>query len=85
MQAEVPPLDIEDDTDVTTVPKPRGTAFRRVAREELELAARALPASGLRSAILATLADRWPTPREALAWIASLQIRMKEGTDGRDR
>lgn len=42
-------------------------------RQELERAARALPQSELRSAILATLADRLPTPREALAWIASLQ------------
>lgn len=42
-------------------------------RQELERAARALPDSELRSAILATLADRLPTPREALAWIAALQ------------
>ncbi len=82
MQAEVPPLDSEDRLGVTPVPKLRSGLSRLVTREELELAARALPASGLRTAILATLSDRWPTPREALAWIATLQQRMKDGTDG---
>ena len=42
-------------------------------RERLELAARSLPESDLGSVILATLAERGPTIREALAWIALLQ------------
>ena len=85
MQAEATPLESEDRPAVLRAPTPRSRSLRMVAREELELAARALPVSGLRSAILATLADRWPTPREALAWIAALQTRLKDGTDGRDR
>jgi hypothetical protein len=44
------------------------------ARVQLERAARRLPESDLRTAILATLADREPTPREALAWAALLQL-----------
>ena len=40
-------------------------------RQELELAARSLPESELRSVILATLTERLPTPREALAWVAA--------------
>jgi hypothetical protein len=43
-------------------------------RGELERAARRLPESDLKAAILATLADREPTPREALAWAALLQL-----------
>ncbi len=85
MQAEAIPLDSDDSSGTASISKPRSRPFRTMAREELEFAARALPASGLRSAILATLAERWPTPREALAWIAALQVRMKDGTDGRDR
>lgn len=45
----------------------------RWAREGLERAARQLPESTLRSAILATLSEREPTVREAIAWIAILQ------------
>lgn len=82
MQAEAIPLISEDSPGVVPTPKLRGKISRLVAREELERAARALPASGLRTAILATLSDRWPTPREALAWIATMQRRMKDGTDG---
>lgn len=82
MQAELPPLDSDDTPAVLPVPKSRSGSLSRVAREELETAARALPASGLRAVILATLSDRWPTPRLALAWIAALQRRMKDGTDG---
>ena len=85
MQAEAALLDTVDSPGVLRVPKSRSRSLGKVAREELELAARALPVSGLRSAILATLADRWPTPREALAWIAALQTRLKDGTDGRTR
>ena len=85
MQAEANPLNSEDSPGALRVPKSRSGPVGKVAREELELAARALPVSGLRSVILATLADRWPTPREALAWIAALQTRLKDGTDGRDR
>jgi hypothetical protein len=44
-----------------------------IARGQLERAARQLPKSDLKAAILATLADREPTPREALAWVALLQ------------
>jgi hypothetical protein len=43
-------------------------------RDQLERAARQLPESDLRTVILATLADREPTPREALAWAALLQL-----------
>jgi hypothetical protein len=43
-------------------------------REQLEGAARQLPESDLKTVILATLADREPTPREALAWAALLQL-----------
>lgn len=85
MQAEAIPLNSEDSPGVTPTSKLRSRLSRLVAREELERAARALPASGLRTAILATLSDRWPTPREALAWIAGLQNRLKDGTDGGDR
>ncbi len=49
----------------------------RTARDRLELAARLLPESGLKAAILATLADREPTAREALAWAAALQARRR--------
>jgi hypothetical protein len=42
-------------------------------RHKLERAARQLPESDLKTVILATLADREPTPREALAWAALLQ------------
>jgi hypothetical protein len=42
-------------------------------RERLERAARLLPDSDLKSVILATLADREPTLREALTWTAALQ------------
>lgn len=42
---------------------------------ELERAAQRLPDSELKTVILATLADRAPTPREALAWVLSLQAR----------
>ncbi len=42
--------------------------------EQLERAARQLPDSDLKTVILATLADREPTPREALAWAALLQL-----------
>lgn len=42
-------------------------------REQLERAARSLPESDLKSAILATLSERAPTVREALAWVALLQ------------
>jgi hypothetical protein len=49
-----------------------------VARRELEEAARSLPASDLKAAILATLTDRLPTPREALAWAAGLQARRND-------
>ncbi len=82
MQAEAIPHVPDDSPGATPEPKPRGKFTRLVGREELEHAARALPVSGLRTAILATLSDRWPTPREALAWIAALQHRMKDGTDG---
>jgi hypothetical protein len=41
--------------------------------EKLERAARLLPDTDLKSAILATLGDREPTVREALAWVAALQ------------
>jgi hypothetical protein len=43
-------------------------------RDQLERAARQLPESDLKTVILATLADREPTPREALAWVALLQL-----------
>jgi hypothetical protein len=43
------------------------------AREQLERAARRLPDSDLKAAILATLSERRPTVREALAWITILQ------------
>jgi len=43
-------------------------------RDQLERAARKLPESDLKTVILATLADRDPTPREALAWAALLQL-----------
>jgi hypothetical protein len=49
----------------------------RTPRETLESAARRLPDSALKAAILATLADREPTPREALAWIAVLQTQRR--------
>jgi hypothetical protein len=42
-------------------------------RERLEELARELPHSPLRSAILATVSEREPTVREALAWVALLQ------------
>lgn len=42
-------------------------------RERLECAARSLPESDLKSVILATLAERAPTVRESLVWIALLQ------------
>jgi hypothetical protein len=42
-------------------------------RERLEELARQLPDSPLRSAILATVSEREPTVREALAWVALLQ------------
>jgi hypothetical protein len=51
-------------------PRPAGTA-----REQLELAARLLPESVLKTVILATLAEREPTPREAIAWAVLLQSR----------
>lgn len=50
-----------------------GDPGRSTRRATLEGAARLLPDSDLKSAILATLADREPTRREALAWIAALQ------------
>jgi hypothetical protein len=52
----------------------RAKQHSNIPREELERAARLLPKSDLKSAILATLADREPTPREALAWAALLQL-----------
>jgi len=42
------------------------------SRDQLERAARQLPESDLKTVILATLADREPTPREALTWVALL-------------
>jgi len=42
-------------------------------RERLVRTARSLPESDLKTAILATLAEREPTAREALVWIALLQ------------
>ena len=85
MDAEAHPLDSEDTSGVLGVPKPRGVLSRVVTREELERVARALPLSGLRLVILATVVERRPTPREALAWIAALQTRLKDGTDERNR
>ena len=65
----------------------RRPASRRSAvpvdRRELEDAARCLPASELKIMVLATLADRLPTPREALVWVAALQRPGKRGS--RDR
>ena len=46
----------------------------------LEDVARSLPESDLKAAILATLGDRPPTPREAFAWVVALQRRAKEGS-----
>jgi hypothetical protein len=47
------------------------------SRDRLVRAARQLPESDLRTVILATLADREPTPREALAWAALLQLQRR--------
>lgn len=51
-------------------------------RERLERAARLLPDSDLKTAILATLADREPTTHEAIAWIALLQARRSDSDYG---
>jgi hypothetical protein len=47
-------------------------------RERLERAARSLPESDLKTAILATLAHREPTSYEAIAWITLLQRRRQD-------
>lgn len=57
-----------------------GPSVLPVGRGELEDVARSLPESDLKAAILATLADRPPTPREAFAWVVALQRRAKEGS-----
>jgi hypothetical protein len=49
-------------------------------RDQLERAARQLPDSDLKTVILATLADREPTPREALAWAALFQVQRPRST-----
>ena len=46
-------------------------------RNQLERAARRLPESDLKAAILATLAERMPTVGETLAWIAILQAQRR--------
>jgi hypothetical protein len=58
--------------------EPTGPSVLPVGRVELEDVARSLPESDLKAAILATLADRPPTPREAFAWVVALQRRAKE-------
>lgn len=47
-------------------------------RVRLEHAARSLPDSDLKTAILATLAHREPSTHEAVAWIALLQARRSD-------
>lgn len=47
------------------------------SRDRLERAARQLPESDLKTLILATLVDREPAPREALAWAALLQLQRR--------
>jgi hypothetical protein len=62
-----------------TDPEPTSPTVLPVGRPELEDVARSLPESDLKAVILATLADRLPTPREAFAWVFALQRRAQEG------
>jgi hypothetical protein len=51
------------------------TGAAETTRDLLERAARQLPESDLKTVILATLAEREPTPREAFVWAVLLQSR----------